>query len=66
MEVVIERVAGLDVHKEIVTAAMRVPGDRGGRIEEIREFSTFTGDLIAREWLAEREVTQVTREATGV
>ena len=38
MEVVIERAAGLDVHKEIVMAAVRVPGGRVGRTEEIREF----------------------------
>src|SRR5579862_2359822 len=66
MEVVIEHVAGLDVHKETVMAAVRTPGGRG-RSEEIREFATFTGDLVAlRNWLAERHVTQVTMEATGV
>ncbi len=66
MEVVIERVAGLDVHKETVMAAVRTPGGRN-RSEEIREFSTYTGDLVAlRDWLAERQVTQVTMEATGV
>jgi transposase len=66
MEVVIERVAGLDVHKETVMAAVRTPGGRD-RSEEIREFSTYTGDLVAlRDWLAERQVSQVTMEATGV
>jgi hypothetical protein len=34
MEVIVERVAGLDVHKETVMAAVRAPSPRGGRGQE--------------------------------
>lgn len=61
-------VPGLDVHKQTVTAAVRSPGPGGaGRRQEIREFATFTADLVAlRDWLAAEGVTQVAIEATGV
>jgi hypothetical protein len=67
MDVVVARVAGLDVHKDTVMAAVRVPGAKGGRTELVKEFSTFSGDLLRlREWLSECGVTEVTMEATGV
>ncbi len=67
MDVVVARVAGLDVHKDTVVAAVRVPGPKGVRTELVKEFSTFTGDLLRlREWLTECAVTEVTMEATGV
>jgi transposase len=48
-------------------AAVRVPGANGKRTELLKEFSTFTGDLLRlREWLTECAVTEVTMEATGV
>ena len=66
MEVVVERVAGLDVHKETVMAAVRVPGGRG-RTQVVKEFRTFNADLVAlRHWLVEQGVTLVVMEATGV
>lgn len=67
MDVIVDRCAGLDVHKDTVMAAVRSPGGAGRRAEEIREFSTFTADLVhLRDWLAEAGVTQVVMEATGV
>ncbi len=67
MEVVVARVAGLDVHKDTVMAGVRIPGDKGKRTELVKQFSTFTGDLLRlREWLTECGVTEVTMEATGV
>ena len=67
MEVLVDRIAGLDVHKETVMACVRTPGENGKRRQVVREFSTFTGDLLAlREWLAAEAVTQVVMEATGV
>ena len=52
MEVIVERVAGLDVHKETVMAAVRVPGERG-RVQKVKEFGTFSAELLAlRRWLA--------------
>jgi transposase len=67
MDVVVERVAGLDVHKRQVTACVRVPGPRGERTEEVRTFSTFTRTLaVMADWLAAEHVTTVVMESTGV
>jgi transposase len=67
MEVIVERVAGLDVHKETVMAAVRVPDERGRRSQVVKEFRTFHADLLRlRAWLVERGVTLVVMEATGV
>ncbi|MFN2609183.1 MAG: transposase [Acidimicrobiales bacterium] len=67
MDVIVERCAGLDVHKKTVMAAVRAPRPAGpGRRQEVKEFSTFTGDLQRlREWLVAEGVTQVAMEATG-
>jgi transposase len=67
MEVIIARAAGLDVHKDTVTACVRIPDGAGGRRQHVREFRTFTHDLRQlRAWLAEQRVTHVAMEATGV
>lgn len=67
METMIERCAGLDVHKDTVVACVRTPGHKGERQVELREFGTKTRDLLElREWLVERGVTLVGMEATGV
>jgi transposase len=42
MDVVVERCAGIDVHKEMVAVCVRVPGPDGERVAESAEFSTFT------------------------
>jgi transposase len=63
----IERAAGLDVHKASVKACVRVPGNDGGRQSEIRTFRTTTAGLVLlRDWLASHEVTVVGMESTGV
>ena len=67
MEVVVARIAGLDVHKETVMACVAGPGR--GRPTPTRgpEFSTFTAELARlKEWLVGEGVTQVVMEATGV
>lgn len=67
MEVIVARAAGLDVHKDTVTACVRVPGTGGGRRQEVREFRTFTHDLRRlRAWLIDQAVTHIAMEATGV
>jgi transposase len=67
METIVQRPAALDVHKEHVTACVRVPGDDGDREQEVAEFkTTVAGLLTLRDWLAAYGVTQVTMEATGV
>ena len=67
MEVVVARCAGLDVHQKTVMACIRTPDPAGERAQQVKEFSTFTGDLRRlREWLVASGVTQVAMEATGV
>ena len=63
----LERVAGLDVHKAQVTAAVRVPDGDGGRLQDVAEFSTTVRGLMAlRDWLEAHQVTDLAMEATGV
>lgn len=67
MEIVVERVAGLDVHKASVTACVRVPSDGGERLEEVQTFATTVPSLLGlADWLEAHSVTQVAMEATGV
>lgn len=67
MEVLVDRVAGLDVHKKTVTACVRMPGDGRERVELRQTFPTFRADLESlRDWLVEHRVTVVVMEATGV
>jgi transposase len=68
MKVLYERVAGIDVHKDMVKVAIRSPGDKPWtRKSEILEFRTFYGVLqhMAAE-LCRRGVTHVVMEASGV
>lgn len=67
MEQVIERCAGLDVHKQTVAVCIRVPGPAGDREQHVRTFGTMTADLLAlRDWLTAHGVTHVALESTGV
>ena len=67
METVVERPAALDVHKEQVTACVRVPGLDGSREQHVEEFpTTVAGLLTLFDWLEAFGVTQVVMEATGV
>jgi hypothetical protein len=52
MDVIVDRCAGLDVHKKTVMATVRWPDGRGGRAQETREYQTFTNRLVElRDWL---------------
>ena len=67
METIVERAAGLDVHKAQVTACVRVPGCGHERAQQVAEFrTTVPGLLSLRDWLRAQQVTQVAMEATGV
>lgn len=66
MELLHERCAGLDVHKDTVVACVRRV--QGGKIErEVRTFKTTTSELLAlAAWLDGHGVRHVAMEATGV
>jgi transposase len=66
MDVMHERVAGLDVHKAMIVACVRLVA--GGKVQrECRTFETTTAGLMALlAWLTECGCTQVAMEATGV
>src|SRR5208282_4397236 len=66
MEVIYDRVAGLDVHKETVVATVRVMVGRKAE-HECRTFETTTAGLSALlAWLTETRCSHVAMEATGV
>src|SRR3954471_15568247 len=66
VEVLFERVAGLDVGKAAVTVCVRTPGPKGRRVSEVRTFSTMTRSLaVMRDWLLERGVTIAAIESTS-
>jgi transposase len=68
MDVMAERCAGLDVHRDDVVATVRVPGT--GRRRWDQETRTFRATLVGlgllAAWLTEAGVTLVGMEATGV
>jgi transposase len=68
MDVVVERCAGLDVHRDNVVATVRVPSDdRRRSAQHTKTFAaTLAGLAALREWLAGFGVTLVGMEATGV
>jgi transposase len=64
-----DRVAGLDVHRDSVTACFRHLGPKGGVVREKERFTTTTAGLeVLAGWLANRnrQVELVAMEATGV
>jgi transposase len=67
VERIVERCAGLDVHKSSVTACVRIPEENEDLHQQIREFATTTrGLMLLRDWLASFGVRLVGMEATGV
>jgi transposase len=68
MDVVVERCAGLDVHRDDVVATVRVPGTGRRRWDQqTRTFpATLAGLSTLGDWLAEFDVALVGMEATGV
>ena len=66
MEVIHERVAGLDVHKNSVVACLRSHSGKSAA-RECRSFGTTTDELLALlEWLTTSGCQAVAMEATGV
>ena len=69
MDVIIDRVCGIDIGKAVLAATIRAPAEGTGRKkrrEETRKFPTFVGDLDRlAEWLTIEGVTVVAMEATS-
>lgn len=67
MQVMFERCAGLDVHKDSVYACAVKPGPEGPAIKEVRSFGATTRELLRlRDWLEAEGVTHAAMESTGV
>jgi transposase len=61
-----DRVGGLDVHRDSVTACVELFDGRSVEIDKAVFSTTLSGVRQLGEWLADREVTLVVMEATGV
>lgn len=67
MDLIHDRVAGLDVHRDSITVCFRTVGARGGVVREKERFSTTTRGLgLLSGWLTARDVQLVAMESTGV
>lgn len=67
MDIIYQRVAGLDLHQKSVVAAVRCIDSAGRLRTDLRTFGTMTRDLLElSDWLASCGVTHVAMEATGV
>lgn len=68
MQLLYQRCAAVDVGKDVIAVAVRLPGDGpGGRQTLKRTFKTFYGVLAeGARWLTSLGVTHVAMEATGI
>ena len=66
MDVMFDRVAGLDIGKATVTVCVRTPGPGGRRVGQTRTFRTMTRSLVVMaDWLVECGVTLAAMESTA-
>ena len=67
MKRLLERCAGLDVHRDTVAACVRLPGEDGQWREEVRTYGTTSRKLEAlRNWLSACGVAVVGMESSGI
>ncbi len=67
MDQLVDRCAGLDVHRDTVVATVRFPRPGGGRGSKTITFATTTAELIALgDWLVAEGVDLAGMESTGV
>ncbi len=67
MNIVFERCAGLDCHKQTAVVCRLIPGPTGVLQRETRTFGTTTAALLRlSDWLSEGGLTHVALESTGV
>lgn len=58
---------GIDVHKKKISACLITLDEEGQELHEIREFGTFTSDLLEmKEWLMDNGCPILAMESTGV
>jgi hypothetical protein len=67
MQVIYQRVAGIDVHQKMIVVTVLI-SQENGKVEKLtRTFSTMTSDLLAlEEWLRGLHVDHIAMESTGV
>jgi transposase len=66
MDVMFDRVAGLDIGKASVTVCVRTPGEKGRRKSQTRTFRTMTRSLVVMaDWLDECGVELASMESTA-
>jgi transposase len=66
MDVLFERVAGIDIGKKTLTCCVRTPGKDGGRHSETRSYRTMTRSVgVLADWLVEQGVTVAAMESTA-
>ena len=63
MERIVQRVGGLDVHKDVIVAEVHLPG---GVVQRGRFGTTTRALLVLRDWLVAHGVSRVGMESTGV
>jgi hypothetical protein len=66
MDVMYPRCAGLDVHKDVVVACVRIAQAEGKTLQEVRSFATTTSELRERAAREERARSQIGRERCDV
>jgi len=67
MDILHARCAGLDVHKDFVTACVLLPGEGSEPSKHLEQFGTTTQELRRlSQWLEQEQVTQAAMESTGV
>ena len=66
MDVLFDRVAGLDIGKASVTVCVRTPAPAGKRVSQTRTFKTMTRSLeVMRDWLLDEGVQLAGMESTA-
>ena len=66
MDVLYERVAGIDIGKKTLTCCVRTPGKDGARHSETRTYRTMTRSVgVLADWLVEQGVTVAAMESTA-
>jgi transposase len=67
VDILYQRVAGLDLHKKTIVAEVRCRSTSGQLVTELRTFGTTTRQILQMaDWLTSHGVTDVAMEATGV